>query len=884
MASQAQLRLERNIAAYDSLVGLLHAFKRTAGHESTLVLTEAIAQFAANYHAGRFADGALENPAFEIGAALKQFSPEPGRTTGGAQSHRRRTILHVATGATLFGGVGRTILNWISADVQQRHLLALTKDHTVSPILEAAVTATGGRIVRLHGSLLDRAAAARSIAREADLIFLHHGRADIIPIVACATPDLPPVGLVNQADHTFWLGRSVTDVIVHQRVIGLPLSVERRSSPSNVSLPIPLRDPLEDVSPSASRQRAREALGIPSSQLMLASVGRAVKFIPNSNHNFFATLAKLLDRHRDAHAYIVGPTKDELLTFEPRADHPRIHFVGFQQDPSQFVAACDLYVESFPFGSQTSCLEACLGARPPLLAYAPESPVFVFHDESVADLLTNPTTETDYLEQASSILSDRSRRLALGEEVRDRVRKAHVGGDWLQQLHGVYSRMEQEQHRPAPLSEEPAGTTGYDVALASFLEAQAWRPLRARPERIRMSLLSEVTGSLLEGSAPGDSTTLIRQLWSRSRELGDIAVAAAVTADALPKYARRLKNVSREETRTPSAIQAVPAATAGASSVEPSDEPALVSVVMPAYNCERFLAAAVQSVLAQTYPHWELIIVDDGSSDRTLELARTYAHQHPARIRVVTQPNAGAAAARNTAIGMAQGSLVAFIDGDDEWMPTKLARQVPIFRQRPDVAFVYTGYRLVNSTGQAIAEVLPDPRFEGDVCERLWTEDNAIVGGTLIISRRLLREVGGFNGALKGAENLDLRLRLAQRGPVAFVNELLYDYRRYEGSLSTQQALMGDMHWQLIAAHFTGAAAGSPLHRRVLSRYWHRHGDSAFARAEYGPALRAYARAWRNSARRRALLVRVARCALGARGNAVIRRVKGATSLVVSRA
>ena len=540
MDTPAELRFERNISVYDSLVRMLPALKHKVTSDSILTVTEAIAQFAANYHAGRFADGALENPALEIGTTLNHERANT-RTlvTSGAHSGRRRTILHVATGATLFGGVGRTILNWISADDQHRHVLALTKDHALSTTLEQAVVTSGGSVARLEGALLDRAAAARALAVQADLVFLHHGRADVIPTVACATAGLPPVGLVNQADHTFWLGKSVADVVVHQRVIGLPLSVERRASHNNASLPIPLRDPFEATSVGSSRQRARAVLGIPSSQLMLASVGRAVKFMPNATHNFFATVTKLLDRHQDAHVYVVGPMLQDLVGYEPRAAHPRIHFVGFQQDPSLFSTACDLYLESFPFGSQTSCLEACLGARPPLLAYAPESPLFVFHDESVATLLTNASGEAEYLDRASEMLGARSHRLALGEEVRERVLSAHVGAQWLQRLHEVYDFMERERHRPAPLAIQSAGTTDYDIALASFLEAQAWRPLSSRPERIRLSVLSDVTSSLLGSSRNSDLTALIRQLWSSSRRLGDIMVAAAVTAVTLASCRRR---------------------------------------------------------------------------------------------------------------------------------------------------------------------------------------------------------------------------------------------------------------------------------------------------------------------------------------------------------
>jgi len=549
MNTQSGWRLERNAEVYDSLTRLLQDLGRTVDGESLLLTVEAIAQFAANYHVGRFADGAVENPAFEVGATLS-VPTGPSARTWIRNSGRLSTVLHVATGATLFGGVGRTILNWILADDQHRHLLALTKDHTVSTTLEQAVAASGGAVTRLRGRLIERAAALRSLAHDADFVFLHHGRADALPIVAFAASGLPPVGLVNQADHTFWLGKSVADVVVHQRVVGLPLSVERRSSLHNVSLPIPLRDPFE-TSVGSSRVRAREALGIPVSQLMLVSVGRAIKFTPNATHNFFTTVTKLLERHRDAHVYLVGPTIEEIGPSEPRAVHPRIHLVGYQQDPALFVSACDLYLESFPFGSQTSCLEACLGGRPPLLAYAPEAPLFVFHDESVEDLLSNTTSESEYLDQTSAILSDRQRRLSLGEEVRKRVLAAHVGAGWLKRLNALYDTMGRCEHRPAPIAVQPVGTTPYDAALATFLEAQAWRPLPLSSHRIRLGILSDLATSLFTQSNRGDVLTFLRRVWSNGRRPQDLAVAAVVTGAALVRvgghaFAAPSANVLRE--------------------------------------------------------------------------------------------------------------------------------------------------------------------------------------------------------------------------------------------------------------------------------------------------------------------------------------------------
>jgi glycosyltransferase involved in cell wall biosynthesis len=118
----------------------------------------------------------------------------------------------------------------------------------------------------------------------------------------------------------------------------------------------------------------------------------------------------------------------------------------------------------------------------------------------------------------------------------------------------------------------------------------------------------------------------------------------------------------------------------------------LVSVVVPFRNVEQFLRETIESVIAQTYSQWELILVDDASSDASSAIARQYAEREPDRIRVIRHPNnanLGASATRNAGIRVARGPLIAFLDGDDVWLPTKLAAQVALLAEHPDVGMLY---------------------------------------------------------------------------------------------------------------------------------------------------------------------------------------------------
>ncbi len=130
----------------------------------------------------------------------------------------------------------------------------------------------------------------------------------------------------------------------------------------------------------------------------------------------------------------------------------------------------------------------------------------------------------------------------------------------------------------------------------------------------------------------------------------------------------------------------------------------LVSIITPCYNCERFLAATIESVLAQTYPHWEMIIQDDGSSDECLAIALRYAAMD-SRIRVATNPsNYGGAVTRNRAIEQSRGEYLAFLDADDLWLPTKLEKQVR-FMQENDCDFSFTEFEHIDDQGHSLLRV-----------------------------------------------------------------------------------------------------------------------------------------------------------------------------------
>lgn len=193
------------------------------------------------------------------------------------------------------------------------------------------------------------------------------------------------------------------------------------------------------------------------------------------------------------------------------------------------------------------------------------------------------------------------------------------------------------------------------------------------------------------------------------------------------------------------------------------------SGVIPACNAAATLASAIRSVLIQTRPDFELIVVDDGSQDETLELARSF--EVDDRVRVLAQPNAGLAAARNAGIAHARGRYVGMLDSDDLWMPTYLEEMGAALDAEPGAGFAYTdGWALDEKTGRirratTMARQRPPahPPRDPDQFLRLLVRRNFIPAETLI-RKAAIDAVGAFNTSLRAVEDYELWLRLLSHG------------------------------------------------------------------------------------------------------------------------
>ncbi len=210
----------------------------------------------------------------------------------------------------------------------------------------------------------------------------------------------------------------------------------------------------------------------------------------------------------------------------------------------------------------------------------------------------------------------------------------------------------------------------------------------------------------------------------------------------------------------------------------------LVTIITPTYNAAAYLPATIQSVFAQTYPHWEWIIIDDESTDDTRTLI---AKLSDSRIRIIHRQHCGMpGAVRNTGLAQARGTYIAFLDADDTWLPRKLDLQVAYLQTHPTAGLVYSQYYEWPGQEEANGRLVPDLRglpnpgmVLPDLCLRFFIGTSSVM-----LHRWLLEQFGGFDETLNVAEDYELWLRLAPHTEYGFVKRPLMRHRVHTGGLT----------------------------------------------------------------------------------------------------
>jgi len=237
-----------------------------------------------------------------------------------------------------------------------------------------------------------------------------------------------------------------------------------------------------------------------------------------------------------------------------------------------------------------------------------------------------------------------------------------------------------------------------------------------------------------------------------------------------------------------------------------------VSIVVPIFNGEAFLETMVETVLHQSFEDFELILVDDGSTDGSADIVRRAAASST-RVIVVSQENRGLAGARNRGIEESRGEYIAFLDQDDRWLRSKLQRQVDFLDAHPKAAMVSCYSALVDEEGRMLGWPFGG-RARENAYHQLLEWDFVSGGSVAMIRRECLDRVGLFDTRLRAREDWDMWIRIARHFPVGTVPRVLVGYTRSQNNMSSDEQVMEDLGKQVLQYAFDNDPSLSPRFRR----------------------------------------------------------------------
>jgi hypothetical protein len=443
-------KLEINSDLYEAGLNFVKA-RRLWGAESCLKAIKRVSIYASYHHPGRFADGALENPALEVGRRMEDRGKNSVITIPTRKHHVSRT-LHLATTLYDVGGHSRVLAKWAETDKSAEHVIVLTDQRQPVPdFFREIITRSGNCCVCLpiNKSIENRAAAVRSISHSCDRIILHTHTYDTIPVIAFAKEGGPPVAMFNHAHFSFSLGTTVSDIIINTLEYFRKISERYRFAKSTTTLSF--GSGLWSVNNGVvDKENARRELSLPESATVLMSIAQEHYFRPMEGYNFFRTARSILRKLPDAYLIIVGVNKGSPLVPDDLSSNPRLLFTGNVQNPIVYYQASDICLQSFPFPSLGAVAEAvAYGEAYPVPVYGPEENILRVQQTPVLTFPYRPPDEEAYVEYVASLAGRK-------EEIRAEARKMRAKMEehdqlFEDQLYSLNILVDSLKHSPAEI-------------------------------------------------------------------------------------------------------------------------------------------------------------------------------------------------------------------------------------------------------------------------------------------------------------------------------------------------------------------------------------------------------------------------------------------------
>ncbi|MGJ0484004.1 MAG: hypothetical protein ACR65R_05645 [Methylomicrobium sp.] len=416
-----------------------------------------IAQIAARYafpgNVGLFASPRLERLLLELGQQI----PDASMHGEWHRDENLRNVLHVLSYARPVGGDSRFVWRWIQEDHKSRHSVVITTQadfkgiYDVPEVLIRSVESSGGFLRMLSAptsSPLEQACELRMLCKEMDIVVLHLFPYDIIPNLALAKGcDSVKTLFVNHSDHTFWIGASVAHFVVHLRKQSPYFLKDRRGLRPDQSPLLPT--PLSCSYSSVCRVDAKRMLGYDEDAIILLTIASPFKYSCPNEIGFLDLVLPVLTKLPKAILLAVGPEREGAWQLASTQTEGRIVPLGTQWENDLLYAAADIYLDSVPFSSITSVLEA--GARGiSLLGYSHPNPELALLGPDAPGLDNAMELANDvgtYRNLLTQLITDAEFRRRSGKRVQTQILSLHTGDKWVNIVHDFYTRAERSNDR-----------------------------------------------------------------------------------------------------------------------------------------------------------------------------------------------------------------------------------------------------------------------------------------------------------------------------------------------------------------------------------------------------------------------------------------------------
>lgn len=269
-----------------------------------------------------------------------------------------------------------------------------------------------------------------------------------------------------------------------------------------------------------------------------------------------------------------------------------------------------------------------------------------------------------------------------------------------------------------------------------------------------------------------------------------------------------------------------------------------VDIITPAYNAARFLPVAIDSVIAQTFQDWRILLIDDGSTDDTEAVVAPYLDRLGPKLLYIKQPNAGLPAARNAAIRASTAEFLALLDADDIWLPSRLEESLKSFQSDPEIGMSYGFVSRVDQNGTVIDTFTNAQKHgQGWIAPYIYMRMVDLPCPTIMFRRQCIDQVGFFDETLRATEDRDLWLRLALKYKVALAPHLIAHYRVSAASMTTDPYRMLSAQLRFIEKHYGSPGCGWMARRVALARIYKQLAEALEARRQRWGALKSAMRA-----------------------------------------